>query len=92
MPKDAREVIAGLERKGFRRRDNDHTFLHLWVNEKKTAIFTKVSHGEKEIHDKLLGIMARQVSLNRKQFTQLIDCPLSMNDYLAILRAQSRIA
>lgn len=67
MPKAAKDVAAGLERKGFQLRDNDHSFYHLYVDGKKTMIFTKISHGEKEIHDSLLGAMARQVKLNRKQ-------------------------
>jgi hypothetical protein len=60
MPKSAREIMTGLVRKGFQRRDNDHTFFHLWVGGRKTLIYTKVSHGEKDIGDKLLGMMARR--------------------------------
>ena len=92
MPKDARDVIAGLERKGFRGKENDHTFLHLWVNGKKTAIYTKVSHGEKEIGDKLLGMMARQVKLPRRQFLELVDCPLKTEEYVRILRRDGHVA
>ena len=92
MPKDAREVIAGLEKKGFRRRDNDHAFLHLWVDGKKTPVYTKVSHGEKEIGDKLLGMMARQVRLVRKQFLELVECPLKLDEYIAILRREGHVA
>lgn len=91
MPRDARDVLAGLESKGFVRRHNDHKFLHLWVDGKKTAIFTKVSHGEKEIGDRLLGIMARQVSLTKKYFLDLVDCPLTADRYLALLREQGKI-
>jgi hypothetical protein len=62
MPRDAKEIGAGLQKKGFVPRENDHTFYHLFVNGKKTVISTKISHGEKEIGDKLLGMMARQAS------------------------------
>lgn len=92
MPKKARDVIAGLARKGFRTKENDHTFLHLFVHDRKTAIYTKVSHGEKQIGDKLLGLMARQVQLSRREFLELVDCSLSQDEYLAILRAKGAIS
>ena len=47
MPKAAREVMAALAKKGFKKTENDHAFFHLWVGGKKTPIYTKVSHGEK---------------------------------------------
>ena len=87
MPRPARDVMAGLTKKGFIKKENDHTFFHLWVAGKKTRIYTKVSHGEKEIADNLLGAMARQLNLNKKQFLELVDCPLTLDAYVASLRA-----
>src|SRR5205823_4623038 len=55
----------------------------LWVDGKKTRIYTKVSHGEKEIPDNLLGAMARQLNLNKKQFLELVDCPLTREIYVS---------
>ncbi len=92
MLKDARDVISGLQRKGFRPKENDPTFLHLWVDGKKTSIYTKVSHGEKEIHDKLLATMARQVKLVKRQFLELVDCPLTLNEYVRGLRRDGHIS
>jgi len=66
MPRSAREVAANLERKGFRADDGDHTFVRLFVDGKNTGIRTKISHGEKEIHDGLLAQMARQTRLVKK--------------------------
>src|SRR5947209_6055145 len=83
MPKPAREVAAALEHKGFRKKENDHTFFHLWVAGKKTAIWTKISHGLKEIGDKLLGMMARQVRLSAKQFRDLVECPFTASQLIA---------
>jgi hypothetical protein len=86
MPKDAKDVGAGLTKKGFQARENDHTFYHLYVEGKKTGVYTKISHGEKEIRDGLLGAMARQVKLTRKQFNDLIDCPLTADEYVKLMR------
>ena len=92
MPRDAKDIGAGLEKKGFIRRSNDHIFYHLIVNGKKTVINTKISHGEKEIGDRLLGMMARQLHLNRRDFLDLVDCPLTQDDYLKMLRQAGHIA
>jgi predicted RNA binding protein YcfA (HicA-like mRNA interferase family) len=86
MPRDAKDVAAGLAVKGFVRREGDHHFYSLLVGGKKTGIITKVSHGEKEIHDGLLAQMAKQTRLVKKDFLDLVDCPLSAEDYLRKLR------
>lgn len=86
MPRDAKNVAAGLAVKGFVLREGDHHFYSLVVGGKKTGIFTKVSHGEKEIHDGLLAQMAKQTKLVKKDFLDLVDCPLSAEDYLKKLR------
>jgi len=91
MPRSTREVASGLEGKGFVRRTGDHAFFHLHVGGKKTAIFTKVSHGEKEIHDGLLGAMARQVRLTKRKFLDLVDCPLKEEEYVSLLREGGHI-
>lgn len=92
MPKKAREVIAGLTRKGFQASENDHTFLHLFVDGRKTIVYTKVSHGEKEIGDKLLGLMARQLRLSKREFLDLVECPLSEDAYILLLRAKGVVS
>lgn len=91
MPKDASDIGAALRKKGFVPRENDHTFYHLFVNGKKTIISTKISHGEKEIRDKLLGMMARQLRLSRRDFLNLVDCPLTFDEYVKLLRDSGHI-
>ena len=46
-----------------------------------------MSHGaDRDISDRLLSQMARQLHLTRRQFDDLIDCRLSQADYEAMLR------
>jgi len=92
MPKDARKVIGSLEEKGFKRRHGGDVFFHLYVEEHKTPIFTKVSHGEKEIHDRLLGAMARQLRLTRRGLDDLVECPLTHEGFVQHLREGGHIA
>ncbi len=51
-------------------------------------MFTKTSHGAREIDDHLLGRMAKQCKLSRADFDRLIDCPLGRAGYEAKLIAQ----
>jgi predicted RNA binding protein YcfA (HicA-like mRNA interferase family) len=91
MPRDAADIAKALLRKGFQEKGGDHRFYHLIVDEKKTRVFTKMSHGKKEVPDNLLSVMARQAGLTRKQFLELVDCPLSQGQYLGILRRANLI-
>lgn len=87
-----RELREGLEKKGFTMSNVKHKRYMLFVKGKKTGIWTEVSHGSKsEIGDPLLSIMARQVRLPKREFLNLIDCPMSQNDYLDILRTNNHI-
>lgn len=86
MPRDAKDITAALLAKGFTLREGDHHFYSLVVGGKKTGIFTKVSHGEKEVGDSLLAQMAKQTKLVKKDFLDLVDCPLTSEQYLKKLR------
>ncbi len=88
MPKAAKDVAASLLKKGFQRRNSGDVYYRLYVDGKKTIVYTMISHGEKEIHDGLLGAMARQVKLSRKQFNDLVDCPLALEQYMQLLQKQ----
>ena len=91
MPRDPKEVAANLKRKGFTPGEGDHTFYRLFVDGKNTGIRTKISHGEKEIHDGLLAQMAKQTKLVKKEFLELIDCPLTLDQYLELLRERDHL-
>jgi len=86
-----REIKAALLRKGFVQRNNDHEYFSLHVEGKKTSIFTKVSHGESEIRDPLIHKMAKQIRLSNDQYVKFIECSISGDAYVAILRSKSEI-
>jgi predicted RNA binding protein YcfA (HicA-like mRNA interferase family) len=83
-----REVVDGLKRKGFSLSESDHKHLVFHVNGKKTSIFTFVSHGSNEIDDYLINRMSIQVKLEKNQFIDLINCPLTSEDYLKELKSR----
>jgi len=82
MPRDKRIVERGLLKKGFIKSDRDHSFYTFHTTSGvKTSVFTKVSHGAREISDNLLSKMSHQVHLSRSEFNELIDCTISYRDY-----------
>ncbi|MDI9349347.1 MAG: hypothetical protein QM537_05035 [Candidatus Symbiobacter sp.] len=86
MPRKQKKTETGLLNKGFVRSDNDHHYFRYYtIDGRKTDILTKTSHGGKDIQDDILSLMARQCKLSRKEFLDLIDCPLSREQYEKIL-------
>ena len=90
MPQSARDVIAALTRKGFVERGGDHRFFILFIDGRKTRISTKISRGDREIHDRNLGLMARQMELAGPEFRRLIDCSMSGEDYASLMRDRGK--
>jgi len=92
MPRKQSEVERSFAAKGFRAREGDHNYFNYYSKAgKKTAVFTKTSHGAREIDDSLLSRMSRQCRLNNKDFGLLIDCPLDRDTYEAKLIAQGAV-
>ena len=87
--RDKKKIEAALGKKGFQRRKNDHNF---WVyhTEKgaRNNIFTKTSYTPKmkEISANLFAQMARQCHLSVQDFCDLIDCPLTKEEYYKKLK------
>ncbi|MBK7049731.1 MAG: hypothetical protein IPH54_02535 [Rhodoferax sp.] len=82
MARKPGEVEKSLVKKGFQRKEGDHSYFNYFTKAgKKTSVFTKTSHGAKELDDSLLGMMARQCKLSRQNFDLLIECPLDRDSY-----------
>lgn len=90
MPRTKRAVESSLKKKGFELMERDHRyFVYRSMEGHLTEAGTKTSHGSKprDIPDGLLSRMAKQVKLtSRRQFEDLIDCPMEREDYEALLR------
>jgi len=87
--RSAKDIDQALRKKGFRR-EMDGKHIHYFFSGshgKKSGIFTLTSHGmgSTAIGDPLLGLMARQLHLTKKQFLDFIDCPLDEEKYREIL-------
>ena len=92
MPRKQNEVEKSLLAKGFRAKEGDHNYFNYYSKAgKKTAVFTKTSHGAREIDDSLLSRMSKQCKLSNKDFGLLIDCPLDRDAYETKLIAQGAV-
>ena len=89
MPRKHRDIRAGLVAKGFEIDEQRRhlVFVYQVLQGRTTTARTLLSHGSggNDISDNLLGQMARQVGLDRKDFLRLIDCPMSRNDFDVII-------
>lgn len=82
-----REIAKSLHKKGFVPEERDHTFYTFMLNGRLTHIRTKLSHGSRiEYGDNLLSIMSRQLHIKKNELKKLIDCPISKEDYIKLLK------
>lgn len=85
---DGKKTYKNLKKKGFSDAENrspDHKCLDYYYDGKLIA-FTKISHGAKDLGDSLIKAMAKQCLINKQQFMDLANCPLSKEEYLEILK------
>jgi predicted RNA binding protein YcfA (HicA-like mRNA interferase family) len=83
MPRKQSDIERSLVAKGYvgPERGDHNYFTYYSKAGKKTRVFTKTSHGAREINDHILSQMAKQCKLSNKDFGQLIDCPLDRDTY-----------
>lgn len=62
--------------------------LSWFEHEGVVVVRTKRSHGNKDLPEHLIR---QQLKLNEKQFSDLIDCPLSREGYVSILTEKGLI-
>ena len=91
VPLKSRDVERALTTKGFKPTERDHHFYFLWHNGKKTSIHTKISHGDREIHDNNCACMSRQIHLSRSDFDRFVDCALTEAQYIEKLVNENRL-
>ena len=76
------DVESGLKRKGFEQSDNDHCYFTLYVDGKK-EVSTHISQGDNfDIRADEIGFMAKQLGITNQDFRDLVNCPLSVAEYI----------
>lgn len=93
MPRLKKDVEKALQKKGFTlETKRDHNYYFLYIDNKKTPVNTKVSHGSnKDISDSLLSLMRREMHLPKKEFDEYMNCTFSKEEYINHLKENEYI-
>jgi hypothetical protein len=93
MPIERDELESALSRKGFEKKNTHHTLYFLIAGGKKTSVFTKLSHGStyREYSDSLVGVVARQMGLTKSELSKFVECTITREGYVDLLRERGRI-
>ena len=86
MQLKTRDIEYSLPRKGFVRNPSRDIYFSFQFAGKDWGISTYVSHGEREIGDSLIGRMAKQVKLSKRDFVRLVECPMDHGEYIEKLK------
>ncbi len=88
MPIKCRVAERSLLQKGFKKDQRNHKFFIFYYRDKKTDVFTYLSHGSRseDIDDSLLKLIKKELRLDDNQQTRdLLNCPLDGQRYAEIL-------
>jgi hypothetical protein len=89
MVLDKSKTYKNLKKKGFldsTGHSSDHKYMEYYVRG-KLVLYTKISHGsDKDLNEHLIKQMSSQCKLTKKQFADLVNCPMSQDEYLDILK------
>ena len=91
---DAKKAYKNFCKKGFKESPNnspDHKYIEFWHEGKVTSIRTKFSHGKKEIDKSLIGIMSRQIRLQRADFINFAQCRISEEEYIEKMKSTNHL-
>ncbi|SFJ25735.1 hypothetical protein SAMN02910355_1829 [Terrisporobacter glycolicus] len=85
------KVESSLKKKGFIQEPGDHKYFVFYCDGKRSKIRTKVSHNGQDIGDSLIKCMSKQVHLNKSDFADLINCPLSKEEYTKKMKDEKNV-
>ena len=91
VARSTRQIRKALLKKGFVEQQSHHLQFHFVQNGRVTEIYTFLSHGSKDYGDILLAKMSHQLHLSKQELLQFIDCQLSGEGYIALMRERGRI-
>jgi hypothetical protein len=86
VPRKVQVVAASLVAKGMAASEGKHhTMFHKEIDG-VTTLITRISRSHDEIADGIAKLMANQCALHFREFLNLIDCPLSAEQWDSLVR------
>jgi len=86
-----RKLRSLLLELGFSEERGKHHIFYYFRHEGKIVVRTRISHGAKEIGQPLLGLIGKQLKLERTDWEKFLRGQLSREEYIRILRARKLI-
>ena len=80
-----------LLKKGFRQDNTHHQMFWFHVGNRKSSVSTRISHGQAEYSDSLLGQMSCQMRLSRAEFERFMECEMDYQGYLDLLVQRNHV-
>jgi hypothetical protein len=91
--KRGNKIHRALAAKGFTPKNGPkHIIYHYYFKGKKTRIYTFMSRPPGQINDDLIGIMAKQTKLEKREFVELIECTLNKDALLRLYLSRQIIS
>ena len=90
---DSQRIMEGLLRKGFIQKNRHHK-IYKYISRTgiESKISTMIGHGSKhDISHDIISKMADQCFLTKREFLNLIKCPLSRDEYETKMVASGKI-
>lgn len=85
----SRDLERALRKKGFEKENSKDRIFHLYVDGHPAPVRTLLSHtSNMDYGDNLLSLVAREMKLSKKQLLAFVECTLSEEAYLDVLREQ----
>ena len=85
MPLPASKVDKALVNKiGFERQNRRHRVYLLKIGS-RTVAQTLMSHSARDVDDKILSMLARQMGIRQSELQDIVSCILDREGYLALL-------
>jgi len=93
MPIEREKIRAKLIKTGFREKIRKHDYYYLYVDGRKSSIFTFLSQGSgyREYGEELASDVAHQVRLTKKEFLLFVECTISPERYLELLKQRGHL-
>jgi hypothetical protein len=87
------KVHRALSEKGFTPKNGPkHIIYKYYFKGKKTRVYTFMSRPPGMLNDNLIGIMAKQTKLEKKEFIELVECTLKKEDLLQIYLTHKKLS
>jgi hypothetical protein len=85
-------VTTALVRKGFVKIEaSHHTMFWLVAAGRRRGIRARLSHGQRKVDDSLLGDMARELHLSKRNLLRFIQCEISYDDCVELLIGRGQL-